>query len=302
MTSAAHIVEELKRQVASGKLRPGARAPSTRALSRRFRVAHATAAKALAELCRQGVLVARPRVGHVVATPIDDEGLSQSKIVRAAMAIADAQGVDGLSMRGVAAALQAPPMSLYRHVRSKDELVEAMVDAAFAEIASPPPVRTWREGLEVFARTLWALFRRHPWLAHTVMVTRPMALPNVIAYADWIFGILETSGADAKTRLELHVTVYAWVRGVAVDLESERRAEAESGLDEAQWHAAQESRFAELARSPDYPSFARLLSEFEDGYDLSLEALFEDGLSALLDGIEKKLALAPAPKRARRRR
>lgn len=300
MTSAALIVEELERQVASGKLEPGARAPSTRALSRRFRVAHATAAKALAELCRRGVLVAKPRAGHVVATPVDGEGLSRSKIVRAAMEIADAQGVDGLSMRGVAAALGAPPMSLYRHVRSKDELVEAMVDAAFGEIALPPPARTWREGLEVSARTLWTLIRRHPWLAHTLMVTRPMTLPNVIAFVDWIFRALETSGADAKTRLELHVTVYAWVRGVAVDLESERRAEAESGLDEAQWHAAQEPRFAELARSPRYPSFARILTELEDGYDLSLDALFEDGLRALLDGIEMKLAPARRAPRGRR--
>jgi hypothetical protein len=80
------------------------------------------------------------------------------------------------------------------------------------------------------------------------------------------------------------------VRGVAVDLEAERRAEAESGVDEASWNAAQAPVFAELARSGRHASFSSLLRDLEDGFDLSLDALFESGLAALLDGIERRLS------------
>jgi len=289
------IVDELKRQVASGVLAPGARAPSTRAVSRRFRVAHATAAKALAALCQEGVLLAKPRVGHVVAprTAPADEGLGRARIVRAAMAIADAQGGDALSMRAVAAALLAPPMSLYRHVQSKGELIAAMVDAAFGELRLPPPARSWREGLDVSARGLWTLYRRHPWLAHVMTVTRPLTQPNVIAFADWIFQALEGAGIDARARLELHLLVFSYVRGVGVDLEAERRAEAESGIDGEHWSQAQAPVFAELARSARHPSFSAVLRDLEGGFDLNFDALFESGLAALLDGIERRL---PAPR------
>jgi len=290
------IVAELKRQVTTGALAPGARAPSTRAVSRRFRVAHATAAKALAALCQEGVLVAMPRVGHVVAPRLApaEEGLGRAKIVRAATAIADAQGVDALSMRAVAAALSAPPMSLYRHVQSKAELVAAMVNAAFGELELPPPARSWREGLEVSARGLWTLYKRHPWLAHVMTVTRPLTQPNVVAFADWIFQALEGLGVDARERLELHLLVFSYVRGVGVDLEAERRAEAESGVDEEHWNEAQAPVFAELARAANHASFSSVLRDLGEGFDLSLDALFESGLAALLDGIERRLS-APWP-------
>jgi AcrR family transcriptional regulator len=146
-------------------------------------------------LCQEGLLQARPRSGTVVA-PVTgtastappgtgraprsaETELSRERVIRAATEIADAEGLDALSMRGVAAKLGVATMSTYRHVAGKDDLVVLMADAAFGELDYPgPPPAGWRPLLERATRTLWALFRRHPWLAQITPLTRPLPLGN----------------------------------------------------------------------------------------------------------------------------
>lgn len=92
-----------------------------------------------------------------------DRELTREGIVRAAMAIADGEGLAALTMRGVAARLGVAAMSPYRHVGGKEELVLLMADAAFGEAAYPDPgPEGWRARLELGARTLWRLYRAHP--------------------------------------------------------------------------------------------------------------------------------------------
>src|ERR1700679_2723104 len=113
------IVAELRRRVNAGELRAGDRIPSTRALARKWKVALATATKALAVLSQEGLVEAIPRVGTVVAQPkpgtnapgAREQELSRDRIVAAAMGLADAQGIEALSIRGVAARLDVPAMS-----------------------------------------------------------------------------------------------------------------------------------------------------------------------------------------------
>src|SRR5262245_1939941 len=143
MASYRRIAEDLTRRIESGTLKSGDRLPSTRALARRWKVAHATAARALSELARSGHVKPVPRSGNVVAPNRTRESneLSRERIVAAAIRIADTEGLEALSIRGVAAQVAAPVMSLYRYVRSKDELVTLMADAALGEFALPaiPP-------------------------------------------------------------------------------------------------------------------------------------------------------------------
>src|SRR3954467_5496937 len=175
--ASARIAAQLRRRIASGDLPPGARMPSTRAIVQRYGVAMATATKVLTTLRQEGLIRSVPGVGTVVvgAPPSSpagrparrraaDSGLGVEAIVAAGVAVADAEGIAALSMRRVAAELGAAPMSLYRHVRDKDELLLAMMDAAIAEVSLPAPPADWRDGLELAARSLWAGFRRHPWL------------------------------------------------------------------------------------------------------------------------------------------
>src|SRR3954469_25210457 len=101
------IVREVRRRIESGELRPGDRAPSARAITREWGVAIATATKAHAALREEGLTVSRPGVGTVVAGPAPrrDHELTRDRVVAAAIAIADAEGMAEVTMRRLAAAL-----------------------------------------------------------------------------------------------------------------------------------------------------------------------------------------------------
>jgi AcrR family transcriptional regulator len=285
------IAAELRERIASGRLAPGAKVPSTRSLARRHRVALATAARALRQLAQEGLIETRPRVGAVVAAHLPVDGaLSERSIVAAAIRLADDEGFDALAMRGVAGRLGAPPMSLYRHVRSKDDLVRKMIDVVIGAEALPsPPPTAWRDRVAAAVRLEWRTLRRHPWLARAVNITRPTASPATLRHADYVLAALEDAGGavDAPTRLRLHVLLHAFVQGLGVNLEEEARAQSESGISEDAWMAAEEPAFAALASSA--PAFARVLAQV-DGFDMDFDVLFETGLAVLLDGIDALVA------------
>src|SRR3954447_14011910 len=292
------IAAELRRRIAGGELPPGARMPSTRALVQRHGVAMATATKVLTTLRQEGLIRSVPGVGTVVvgepppSAPADrparrrgtpDAPLGTGAIVAAGIAVADAEGLAALSMRRVAAELGGAPMSLYRHVRDKDELLLQMMDAAIAEVALPEPPANWREGLEIAARALWTGFRRHPWLPAALSLTRPQPPPGALEYSEWVLGVLTRAGWDALTTFTTHLTVFTFVRGLAMNLEQEAEAEEASGISDDEWMSAQESELEALATDGRHPNFARVLGSMD--FDLDLDALFEFGLQRLLAGI-----------------
>lgn len=295
------IVSDIRERVADGRLAPGDRVPSTRRLAKDWGVALATATKAMAVLCQEGVLVARPRSGTVVApAPVGvsqtasarpsraaDGELSRARVVRAAIEIADAEGLDALSMRGVAAKLGVATMSTYRHVASKDDLVVLMADTAFGELGYAPPHPTgWRARLERTARTMWSLYRRHPWLAQVTPLTRPLPLPNLLTHSEEILAALAGFGLDATGRLDLQVMLYSHIQGLAVHLEREAQAQAATGLSEDEWMAVHGPALGSLADTGRFPGFTALMRGFGDaGYDLDLDKIFELGLRTLLDGL-----------------
>ncbi|WP_241564336.1 TetR/AcrR family transcriptional regulator C-terminal domain-containing protein [Nonomuraea polychroma] len=134
------IVEEIRRRITSGELAAGDKVPSTRQIVREWGVAMATASKVLGRLQEEGLARAVPGVGTVVAgaerrPPPED--LTRQRVVRAAIKIADAEGLAAVSMRRIAAELGASAMSLYRHVDGKDELIHLMADAVYGD--DPPP-------------------------------------------------------------------------------------------------------------------------------------------------------------------
>jgi len=300
------IASELRRRIEAGELRPGERLPSTRELARQWRVALATAAHALKRLASDRLVRAIPRVGNVVASgparaavarerPTE---LTRDRIVEAAIAIADAEGLPALTLRGVAARLDAPVMSLYRHVGSKDELFHHLTDAVLGEAKLPPtPPPGWRAQLEVSARLQWTGLRRHPWLARVLSVTRPLPLPNALVHAEWVLRALDGHGLDAGQRMRMHIVLHGFLQGIAANLETEAEAVSQTGLTDDEWMAGQVEQFAALARSGRYPAFAAVLKELKDGFEVDFEALFEVGLGALLDGFARIIDRAQAPQR-----
>jgi hypothetical protein len=186
-----------------------------------------------------------------------------------------------------------------------------MMDAAFADAplpSGPPPAAPsslgpsapggasptrgdWRAPLELAARTLWALFRRHPWLAPAMSLTRPQALPHAMRYTEWVLDVLAGRGLDAEMMFTIHLTLFNYTRGTAVNRESEAAAEAATGLTGEEWLDSQEGALEASLGSGGFPTFRRLLAE---GYDFDLDALFEFGLQRLLDGVAPLVA-GPRP-------
>ncbi|MEU9126393.1 TetR/AcrR family transcriptional regulator C-terminal domain-containing protein [Streptomyces sp. NPDC048506] len=294
------IVAGIRRRIMDGELGPGDRVPSTRQIAREWGVALATATKALTTLRLEGLVETRPRTGTVVAgaapvapsrrhsppDPPSEQELTLDRIVRTAIDIADAEGLSALSMRGVAARLGVAAMSPYRYVPSKDDLVLLMADAAFGDEAPPADApEGWRSRIELGARTLWTLYRRHPWLAQLGSLTRPLIVPNLLAHCEWALSALDGHGLDPTTLFDIHVLLYSHVQGLAVHLEWETHAEASTGQSEDQWMDSRAPALQELLASGRFPTFAKVVRAFDGGYDLRLDAVFESGLKVFLDGL-----------------
>ncbi|MFJ3126153.1 TetR/AcrR family transcriptional regulator C-terminal domain-containing protein [Streptomyces sp. NPDC086993] len=301
------IVAAIRRRIADGELMAGDRVPSTRQIAREWGVALATATKALTTLRLEGLVETRPRTGTVVAgaaspaasparpstssassagAPASEQELTLERIVRTGMAIADAEGLSALSMRGVAARLGVAAMSLYRYVTGKDDLVLLMADTAYGEESYPAdPPEGWRPRVELGARTLWTLYRRHPWLAQLGPISRPLPLPNLMVHGEWVLSALEGHGLDPTRLFDVHVLIYSHSHGLAVHLEREAQAEAATGQSDDEWMDSRAPTLQWLAESGRFPAFTRIVGAFGDGYDLRLDALFEFGLTALLDGL-----------------
>src|SRR4051812_40971272 len=308
--ASTRIAAELRRRITSGELAPGARVPSTRAIVQRYGVAMATATKVLTTLRHEGLVRSVPGVGTVVvgappsspaapSSPADrparrraaEGGLGVEAIVAAGVAVADAEGIAALSMRRVAAELGAAPMSLYRHVADKDELLLQMMDAVISEVPLPEPPPEWLDGLELAARSLWAGVRRHPWLPAALSLTRPQLLPGALRYSEWVLGVLRGAGLDPLTTFTTHLTLFTFVRGMAMNLELEAEAEAATGQTSDEWMTGQGQALEALLADGRHPHFAEVLSGMD--FDLDLDALFEVGLRRLPAGSSARRGGAP---------
>ena len=232
-----------------------------------------------------------------------DARLDRDRIVAAAIAIADREGVDQLSMRRVATALGAGAMSLYRHVRDKDELIEHMVEAVLGDWRTGQrPSGDWRANLRAMARQQRKVLRAHPWFA-AQMASRPTLGPNAVAAMDVAIGAARGAGVDLDTAaLFLHV-VMSFVLGAVLGEVAEIEERRKTGMTEAQWRASRAGHVRALIASGAYPHFsARVI----DGTDLSDDERFERGLDCVLDGLATRVE-APrrqgrvAPGRSRRR-
>lgn len=291
------IADDIAARIARGDLAPGDRVPSTRQLMAAYGVAMATATRVIGTLRDRGLVQARPGVGTVVSVDGPAEGpaaTDRDRVVRTAITIADAEGLQGLSMRRLAGALGIPTMSLYRHVRDKEELILLMMDDVMG--AHPPPtldptVDDWRACVEALARVQWAMYRRHTWLAQAISFTRPLLAPNAMAHTEWVMQALDRFGLDPNLQFRMAVMVANHVRGTAVNLAEEAQAEQDTGMTDEQWMQTQQERFAAVLATGRLPMMARFAA---GGHEYSLDLLLDLGLEAILDGLERRLVTPAA--------
>ena len=126
---------------------------------------------------------------------------SRAEITAAAMAIADRDGLDAVSMRRVAAELGTGAASLYRYLDTREDLLDLMADSTAAEFALAAPTGDWPADLVLVGEQMRAIIRRHPWLI-TVVMTRPVLGPNGLAVLEHVLEVLAPHPADIAAKLE----------------------------------------------------------------------------------------------------
>ena len=288
------IVDEIRRRIEAGELRPGDRVPSARQITQEWGVAIATATKVLAALRTEGLVRPVVGVGTVVAEPVTvrrdgphrtvrETELTRERVVRTAIAVADAEGLAAVTMRRLGTELGVGVMSLYRYVAAKEDLVLLMADHVFGEERLPdPPPPGWRAQLETLARLQWGLCRRHSWLPGVLSLNRPMLAPNGMAQTEWTMRAVHQLGFDIETALYVTVTVAGFVIGIAASLQMDTEAEQETGLTADEWMEKQGPNFEDIVAGGRYPLLAALAAR--PGFDMDLDTVFELGLSLLMDG------------------
>lgn len=119
--------------------------------------------------------------------------LSRDRVLLAAVALADARGIDAVNMRALAAELGVVPMALYKHVGGKDELLGGMVDAVVEEIATPRPVGGWKKTVRSRILAARSSLLRHPW-ASRLLESRPGPSAAAMAYTDSLIAMFLDGG------------------------------------------------------------------------------------------------------------
>jgi AcrR family transcriptional regulator len=210
-------------------------------------------------------------------------GLSVDRIVRAAIAMADAEGLAALSMRRIAAALGAGAMSLYRYVPNKGVLIDLMVDAVYAEdLAAAEAVDgDWRARLAAFGRQEWALYLRHPWMLH-IAQGRPMLGPNAMRSTDIVLRALDGLGLTEDEMLAAVVMLNSFVAGLAKTTIEAMQAAERTGISDDEWWEIQGEYVGPAVVAGELPMLTKV---GEAGAFTSTFDHFEFGLQRVLDGL-----------------
>ncbi|MEP7024008.1 MAG: TetR/AcrR family transcriptional regulator [Actinomycetota bacterium] len=154
--------------------------------------------------------------------------------MREAVAIADADGLDAVTMRRVAQRLGTGAMSLYRHVPDKDSLVSLMIDTVLGDLLAEQPMPAdlgWRAGLRLLAEETWQFCRRHRWYPEATIAQPPLT-PNGTAGLEAALQLFDGYDLDIFTKGQFVSTVHLTVLHAAMNLAIEERARARVAMSD----------------------------------------------------------------------
>jgi AcrR family transcriptional regulator len=225
-------------------------------------------------------------------------GLTVQGIVAAAIAIADSDGIDGVSMRAVADRLGAGTMSLYTHVPGKPALIELMIDTVSGEVyaGSGQPVDQggWRTALSYIARRNWDWHLRHPWLLQ-VIAGRPVLGPNINRKYEAELTPLDGIGLTDIEMDSVLTTVLVHVEGLARWQVSLQKIREQTGESDNEWWANLAPALATMMDRSGFPLGSRVgqaAGEFHQSAADPAHGL-EFGLERILDGVADLIARGP---------
>ena len=223
---------------------------------------------------------------------------SRDDIAEAAVAVADAEGLEAVSMRRVASELGLGTMSLYHYVHSKDELLDLMGDKIMGGqlVDDAELQKGWRAGLTAIAQATRRNFERHAWMGDA-MRPRPSSVPgpNALHHVEQSLAAVADTGLDPQGQMDLIAAVDDYVIGYVI--RTLRFAEEEENAPGEEWLAEMFEHMRGRIESGNYPHLRRALdansAEGRTDEDLARmatdERRFERGLERILDGIEVEL-------------
>jgi AcrR family transcriptional regulator len=202
--------------------------------------------------------------------------IGRESIVRAAVGIADTEGLSAVTMERVARAMNVTTMALYRHLPGKRELVDLMTDAAFAGAPRLAP-RDWRRAMTEWARADLALFQRHPWLHESVM-HGTSAGPNMLEWIDAALHALSGVALTPQEKMSVILLIDGHARASAqVTSGAKMSGEWAANFGRALEKSVADSRYSALPDFVRAGSFAPPMA--------GEQSAFEFGLERLLDGV-----------------
>ena len=205
--------------------------------------------------------------------------LSRERVLRTAVAVADADGIGSLSMRQLGGMLGVEAMSLYNHVAGKDDLLDGMVDVVFSEIDLPPAGTDWKLAMRQRAISARKVLSRHRW-ALGLMESRASPGPATLRHHDAVIGLLREGGFSIAMAAHAFSVLDSYIYGFALQ-------EASLPFDTAEQTAELAQAILQQFPAGAYPHLAELTTEhvLQPGYDYGNE--FEFGLDLILDGLER---------------
>ncbi|MEU4404068.1 TetR/AcrR family transcriptional regulator [Streptosporangium sp. NPDC023963] len=226
--------------------------------------------------------------------------LGRAQIVRAAMELLDAEGLDALSMRRLGARLGSGTTSIYWHVANKDELLELVLDEVYGEFTVlSVQETTWRNAATSFAYGIRQALFRHPWVIGFIGTT-PAIGPNAMRMMSGLVATFDHAGFRGLDQDYAASTLMAYVFGVTAPELSWRSMLDRTGLTSNELNASIQPTLEKAAA--DHPELAARYAEFRRmDVDTARALNFEFGLTCFLDGLEARLNRAASPLASRGR-
>ena len=211
-----------------------------------------------------------------IAGSMARQRLSRERVLQAAIAHADAGGLEALTMRQLAEMLDVAPMALYRHVANKDDLIDAMIDVVFGEIGLPSGGADWKTAMRERGLSLCSVLARHHW-AVGLMESRRSPGPANLRHHDAVIGKLRAAGFDIPMAAHAYALLDSYIYGFALT-KMNLPFDPVGVADVAQ-------TMLEPFPANEYPNLLEFITEhaMKPGYDYGNE--FEYGLDLILDGL-----------------
>ena len=207
--------------------------------------------------------------------------LSRERVLKTALALADASGIESLTMRKLGEAVGVEAMSLYNHVPSKGDLLDGLIDLVFSEIEPPSGADGWKTAMRQRAISARAVLSRHRW-AIGLMESRTSPGPATLRHHDAVIGCLRQAGFPVALAAHAYSALDSYIYGFALQ-------EASLPFDTSEQTSELAQAIVAQFPADEYPHLAEFTFEhvMRPGYDYGRE--YEFGLDLILDGLERTL-------------